>query len=67
MVSELAAKIFKVETKVGTQVAEGDLLLILEALKMEIEIKAPCAGTVVALPVDVGQAVAAGETLATIG
>ena len=65
--SELAAKIFKVSSSVGDQVAEGDLLLVLEALKMEIEIKAPCAGTVLALPFDVGQAVAAGETLATIG
>jgi pyruvate carboxylase subunit B len=65
--SELAAKIFKVETSVGTQVAEGDLILVLEALKMEIEIKSPCAGTVLALPFDVGQAVASGEILATIG
>jgi pyruvate carboxylase subunit B len=65
--SELAAKIFKVEASVGMQVAEGDLLLVLEALKMEIEIKSPCAGTVLALPFDVGQAVASGETLATIG
>ena len=65
--SELAAKIFKVETSVGTQVSEGDLLVILEALKMEIEIKAPCAGVVKELPFSVGQAVSPGETIAAIG
>ena len=65
--SELAAKIFKVETSLGAKVEEGDLLLVLEALKMEIEIKSPCTGTVLALPFTVGQAVGSGETLATIG
>ncbi len=65
--SELAAKIFKVETSVGASVKEGDLLLVLEALKMEIEVNAPADGVVQELPFTVGQAVAVGDTIAVIG
>ncbi len=65
--AQLAAKVFKLETAVGNQVAEGDLLLVLEALKMEIEVRSPSAGTVVDLPVSVGQQVQVGETIAAIG
>jgi biotin carboxyl carrier protein len=64
--SELAAKVFKVPTTVGQQVAEGDVLVILEALKMEIDVCAPADGVVASLPVSVGQAVATGETVATL-
>ena len=65
--AQLAAKVFKLEVTEGKQVDEGDLLLVLEALKMEIEVRSPKAGTVVSLPVRVGQQVQVGETIMTIG
>ena len=45
---------------------EGDVLLMLEALKMEIEVKAPCAGTVTAIHVRGDQNVAVGDPLVEI-
>ncbi len=62
----LAGNIFKVVAQPGTQVQEGDLLLILEAMKMETEVRAPKAGQVTGVSVSVGDAVAVGDTLVTI-
>lgn len=64
--AELAARVFKLEVKVGATVNEGDLLLVLEALKMEIEVRAPVGGVVQDLPVAVGSQVAVGDTIAAI-
>ena len=50
----------------GDQVAEGDVLLVLEALKMEIEVRAPCAGTITAILVSGDQNVAVGDALVEI-
>lgn len=51
----------------GDEVAEGQPLLLLEAMKMQNEIPAPSAGTVEAVHVEPGRAVAAGEKLITLG
>jgi len=50
----------------GESVEADAPLLILEAMKMENEIRSPAAGTVTRIHVEVGQAVAAGELLAVI-
>ena len=44
--AEVAARVWKIEVTVGSEVAEGDVLMILESMKMEIPIEAPRAGTV---------------------
>ncbi|MCH2159338.1 MAG: sodium-extruding oxaloacetate decarboxylase subunit alpha [Oleiphilaceae bacterium] len=62
----LAGNIFKVIATPGQAVQEGDLLLILEAMKMETEVRAPRAGTVGAISVKVGDSVAVGDTLLTL-
>lgn len=61
-----AGKIFKIEKKVGDTVAKGDAVVILEAMKMEIPVVAPEAGTVASINVAVGDAVEAGALLATL-
>jgi len=61
-----AGKIFKIEKKVGDAVKKGDAVVILEAMKMEIPVVAPEDGTVASISVNVGDAVEAGATLATL-
>ena len=51
----------------GDDVARGETLLVLEAMKMEIRIQSPCDGTVAALPVAVGEQVERGQLLAVVG
>ncbi|WP_061240043.1 sodium-extruding oxaloacetate decarboxylase subunit alpha [Ectopseudomonas composti] len=63
----LAGNIFKVLVQPGQAVEEGELVIILEAMKMETEIRAFKAGTVGAVKVKVGDVVAVGDSLLTIG
>nr|VFK14656.1 MAG: oxaloacetate decarboxylase, alpha subunit [Candidatus Kentron sp. LPFa]VFK31077.1 MAG: oxaloacetate decarboxylase, alpha subunit [Candidatus Kentron sp. LPFa] len=59
----LAGNIFKIAAKDGQQVADGDVLVIMEAMKMETEVRAPRAGTVTQVNVKEGEAVQVGHTL----
>lgn len=61
-----AGKVFKIEASVGQKVSRGDTVLIVEAMKMEIPVVAPEDGTVASIDVAVGDAVEAGQTLATL-
>ncbi|WP_167145459.1 sodium-extruding oxaloacetate decarboxylase subunit alpha [Pseudomonas sp. OTU750018] len=63
----LAGNIFKVLVQPGHAVEEGQLVIILEAMKMETEIRAFKAGTIGSVNVKVGDAVAVGDSLLTIG
>jgi oxaloacetate decarboxylase alpha subunit len=63
----LAGNIFKVLVNEGEQVSEGDVLLVMEAMKMETEIRAPKSGVVQSVLVREGDAVAVGEALFTLG
>ncbi len=65
--SPMPGNVFKVECQVGQSVKEGDTLVILEAMKMEIEVSAPCAGTVKAIPATVGATVNTDDLLVTLG
>ncbi|ECZ5212872.1 biotin/lipoyl-binding protein, partial [Salmonella enterica subsp. enterica serovar Umbilo] len=62
----LAGNIWKVIAAEGQTVAEGDVLLILEAMKMETEIRTAQAGTVRGIAVKSGDAVSVGDTLMTL-
>jgi len=64
--SPLQGSIFKVNVEVGAEVAEGDLICVIEAMKMENEITAHRPGKVTKLAIAVGDAVANGDTLVTI-
>ena len=63
----LAGNIFKVKVSVGQQVQEGDVIVILEAMKMETEVRAAKSGTVTSITVKEGDAVKVGDTLLSIG
>jgi biotin carboxyl carrier protein len=62
----MAGKVVKVLAPAGTQVTAGQGLIVVEAMKMENELKSPRAGTVKEVTVREGQAVDAGEPLATL-
>lgn len=64
--SELNGTVWKIEVAVGDRVSEGDTLLLLELMKMEIPVAAPCDGVVSAILVKEEQAVVEGETLAMV-
>lgn len=59
----LAGNIFKVNVNVGEHVQQGDVILILEAMKMETEIRAPKAGAINMISVSEGDSVAVGDVL----
>jgi acetyl-CoA/propionyl-CoA carboxylase biotin carboxyl carrier protein len=66
LVSPLQGNMWKVLVEPGQQVEEGQLVCIIEAMKMENEIAAHKAGTIAELPISEGAPVSAGETLAVI-
>ena len=62
----MPGNILKVNVSVGQAVKEGDLLLVLEAMKMENEIFAPCNGTVAQVLVSKGSTVDTGATMVVL-
>lgn len=62
----LAGKIISVEVKAGDTVSEGDILCILESMKMENPILAPVGGTVSKIDLSPGQVVNTGDLIAVI-
>ncbi len=62
----MPGKILKTVLSAGAAVKKGDVILVLEAMKMENEIVAPQDGTLASVNVTVGQSVEAGEVLATM-
>lgn len=59
----LAGNIWKIVTKVGAEVKRGDVVIIMEAMKMETEVRAVSDGTVVNIHVAAGDAVSTGDVL----
>lgn len=64
--AEMVANVWKVVASVGDQVADGDTLVILESMKMEIPVVAEAEGTVTQLAVGEGDVVQEGDLIATI-
>jgi oxaloacetate decarboxylase alpha subunit len=63
----MGGNVFKVRCKVGDTVAEGDVVLVLEAMKMEVEVTSTHSGQVQELCVREGDSVAPGATLLVVG
>lgn len=64
--SPMPGKILEVKANEGQVVKKGEVLVVLEAMKMENEIVAPQDGTVASINVEVGKSVEAGDVLATM-
>jgi len=67
VIAPMPGMISKIEVKIGEQIKKGKGLVILEAMKMENEIRAQQAGRVTAINIKSGQAVEKGEVLLVIG
>ncbi len=65
--AEMVANVWKVLVAEGDVVADGDTLVILESMKMEIPVLAEQAGAVTSLDVAEGDVVQEGDLIATIG
>jgi biotin carboxyl carrier protein len=63
----MAGTVLSIKKKVGDKVTIGDVVLILEAMKMENEISTPSEGVISAIQVNPGQLINTGDTLFTIG
>jgi biotin carboxyl carrier protein len=64
--AEIAANVWQVRTEVGASVAEGDELVILESMKMEIPVVSPVAGKVAEIRVKPEDQVQEGDIVAVI-
>jgi acetyl-CoA carboxylase biotin carboxyl carrier protein len=64
--AEMVANVWKVVASPGDQVADGDTLVILESMKMEIPVVAESDGTVSQLAVNEGDVVQEGDLIAII-
>jgi len=65
--AEVSGSVWKVEAVVGQTVSEGDTLVIVESMKMEIPVCAPAAGLVKAVLVAEGETVTDDQVIAEIG
>ncbi|NJK90103.1 MAG: acetyl-CoA carboxylase biotin carboxyl carrier protein subunit [Myxococcales bacterium] len=64
--AHITGTVWKIEVKPGDRVSEGDTLVILESMKMEMPVEADDEGTVKEVRVQEGQAVSEGDVLAII-
>jgi acetyl-CoA carboxylase biotin carboxyl carrier protein len=61
--AHIAGTVWKIEVRVGDSVTAGQVVVILESMKMEMPVEAPSAGTVSAVLVNEGQAVEEGQAV----
>jgi biotin carboxyl carrier protein len=66
IVAPMPGKVVRVLVEVGSQVEAGAGVIVIEAMKMQNELKSPKAGTVIALNVQSGATVNGGDVLAVI-
>lgn len=64
--AEVTGKVWKLEAAAGTRLATGEVVMILESMKMEIPVEAPKAGRLAAITVAEGDSVKEGQVLARL-
>lgn len=65
--AHITGTVWKIEVKVGDAVSAGDVVVILESMKMEMPVEAEDSGTVTQIHVSEAQAVTEGDALVTLG
>jgi len=64
--AHITGTVWKIEKPAGSTVAEGDVIIILESMKMEMPIESPCDGTVEEILIKEGEAVDEGKVVAKV-
>ena len=64
--AHITGTVWKIEVAVGDEVAEGDTVVILESMKMEMPVEAEDAGVVAEIRCEEGQSVSEGDTLVVL-
>jgi acetyl-CoA carboxylase biotin carboxyl carrier protein len=64
--AHITGTVWKIECEIGQQVEEGDTLVILESMKMEMPVEAEDGGTVKEIACEEGQSVSEGDTLVVL-
>ncbi len=64
--AQIAGNVWKIEKAVGEEVAEEDVILVIESMKMEIPVEAPCSGRLSEIRVAEGDSIEEGTVLAVI-
>jgi len=64
--AQITGSVWKIERAVGDAISEGDVIMILESMKMEIPVEAPVGGRLAEIRVSEGQSVDEGAVLAVI-
>jgi len=64
--AHITGTVWKIECQVGDEIAEGDVVAILESMKMEMPVEAEDAGKVVEIRCEEGQSVSEGDTLVVL-
>ena len=65
--AHITGTVWKIECRLGDAVTEGDIVVVLESMKMEMPVEAEDAGTVKDIRCEEGQAVNEGDTLVVLG
>jgi acetyl-CoA carboxylase biotin carboxyl carrier protein len=65
--AHITGVVWKITCALGDQIAEGDIVVVLESMKMEMPVEAEEAGTVTEIRCAEGQAVHEGDTLVVLG
>jgi acetyl-CoA carboxylase biotin carboxyl carrier protein len=64
--AHITGTVWKIEAQPGTAVSEGDTVIILESMKMEMPVEAPASGTIREIKIKEGEAVDEGKVLAIL-
>ncbi len=64
--AHITGTVFSIEIEVGAEISAGDVLVVIESMKMELPVEAPSGGKVAEIRVEEGQSVEEGEVLVTL-
>ena len=64
--AHITGNLWKIVKKVGDKIEEGEEIMILESMKMEMPVESPCDGTITDIPVKEGDALTEGQVVAVI-